>query len=260
MEQDYKKLVDEKLEDALSHAVAAELQQERSMFGSEEELCSWLEAQERLRRNNRRRLVKGGLAAAAVFVCLLLALGSFFPPESVLPEGLQFLLGIEESIASPDPDGDVTEENGSIVIGGDGNGNLDTWTATFASYEDIPEQYQDQIIWFEEMPEGYELEKIEIIQNYNNCAIYLYYMHENNTLIAEQLLNSDKAETLNILNQYDEVINLLNMQVYVKKGTHNIRYSFGMNGDLVSVIDFYKIEFKKIEALIASVKTDWNNQ
>lgn len=260
MEQDYKKLVDEKLEDALSHAVAAELQQERSMFGSEEEFCSWLEAQEHQRRQNRRRMVKGGLAAAAVFVCLLFALSGFFPPESILPEGLQSLLGIEESIASPGPDGEVTEENGSIVIGGDGNGNLDTWTATFASYEDIPEQYQEQIIWFEEMPEGYELVDIEINRNYAGIDFYYNYIQGKNEIVVEHLLNTDNKKKTAILNQYDYESTILDIKVYIKDGKYNTRYIYEDGPGIISIIDYGKIETQKIEAMIASVKTGWNRK
>ena len=159
MEKDYRKLVDEKLSEVLTQAAASEMEQR---FQSEEEFSSWLKYADQNQTQKRQRRLKRWLTAAAVFVCLLLSAIGFTGGiksaehlNSFLPDSLESLLRVNESIASPNPGEKITGENGSIVIGGDGNGNMDTWTAAFVSYDDVPEQYKTDLIWFEDMPEGY---------------------------------------------------------------------------------------------------------
>ena len=268
MGRDDSKFFDQRLQEALTRCEAAQQQKETTMFASEGEFRSWLTAQDALRQKKRHRMLKGGLAAA-VFVCLLLALAGLFSPSDpgakplsalypLLPDSLASFLTAGESIASPNSDGAITEENGSIVIGGDGNGNVGTWTATFTSYDDVPEKYQSQLIWFEEMPEGYELETIEIMRNYNGTDIYYTYVRGIDEILVEQLLNTNNENKAAVLNQYDYLCNVSGREIYVKDSKYSRRYVYADGEDIISIIDYGKCENKKIEAMIASAKTGWN--
>ena len=173
MKQETENKLDEMLRDALQEAAYAERE---PSFADRDAFQNWLE-EGRCRRNlaRRRKIRCAGLAAAAVFLCVFLLSGSLFFLSDSLPPSLQNLLTPDEGIATPDCGQDLTCENGSIVIGGDGNGNAGTWTATFASYEELPEKYREQIIWFENMPEGYELENIKIQRNDNYFSMVTTY-------------------------------------------------------------------------------------
>ncbi len=248
--------LDEKLSEVLCRAVISET---KSSFSDRDTFQNWLEEGERRQCLARRRKIRRiGFAAAAVFLCAILLTGSLLLSDA-LPPSLKALLSPEEGVAVPRADSDITYENGSIVIGGDGNGNVGTWTATFASYDDIPEKYREQIVWFEDMPEGYVLEEINISEAPNNVNFVTQYDCENDiVLVIKQTVHIKHEFDAAVLNKYDERINVDGYSLYKKKIDNVTMYSYVDEKNYMCIMDFSKVTQNKIEAMIASAKTGWN--
>lgn len=249
--------LDEKLSDVLSRAVLLDAE---SSFADRDAFQNWLEEgvqrQELVRRRKIRRI---GLGAVAVFVCVCLLSGSFMLLTDILPPSLHALLGPGEGVAVPDPNQDITYENGSIVIGGDGNGNVGTWTATFASYEDIPEKYREQIVWFEDMPEGYELEQVAIKSGINyESYIISYYNEMGGSLRVKKIIEENPSESVTVLSNFDEEFYLNRTFVYKKFADSSVIYAYLQDKAIIYILDSGFIEQTKIEAMIASTKIGLN--
>ncbi len=251
--------LDEKLSEVLSRAVLSETE---SSFADRDAFQNWLEeGAQRQTLVRRRKIRRIGLAAAAVFVCALLLSGSFMVLTDTLPPSLQALLGPGEGVASPDVNSDVESGNGNVVIGGDGNGNTGTWSATFTSYDDIPEKYREQIVWFEEIPEGYELDSIEITKNlYSIEYISNFYADGHLTLLVKQTMYLSKEYKTTILNGYDGEVQIGKYMTYTKKMRNAMMYFYHDKESEISIFDFSDLTQKKIEAMIASVRTGWNRK
>ncbi len=246
---------DEELSKALTAAVSS---RQKSAFRTREEFEAWLREGEKKRKQRQRRRI-GLTAAAAVFVCAVFFCSSYFvsisdaAPTALLP------WNSTPTYANPDSQTSITEENGSIVIGGDGNMNTDTWTATFASYDDLPEKYKEEIIWFEDMPEGYEVSKIVIEKYRKKSSITIHYLwHDLPSIKIKQAISFDEVPTMTIINQYDDVFKIKNKDVYLRKDKDINLYIFIEDASEIHIYDKDNLDFKKIEALIASIRIGWN--
>lgn len=245
--------LDEKLSEALSQAVLSETE---SLFAGRDAFQNWLEkGAQRQCLARRRKIRRIGLAAAAVLLCAVLLSGSLLLSDA-LPPSLEALLSPWEGMAVPGSDSDITYENGSIVIGGDGNGNVGTWTATFASYDDIPEKYREQIVWFEEMPEGYELESVEIINTTNKSKLIASFVSLKGRLVIKQ--SKYEENSVAVLSDISEEAFIANKTVYIEKIDRATTYTFFEGTQIVYIIDQVNLPKEKIEALLASTKTGWN--
>lgn len=250
---------DQQLDTLLTDALTAETtSRQTSGFQSREEFETWLRQGEMKQRRRRQRRIGYGLAAAAaVFVCAFFLCSSHFHaalPASILPPWAP-----EASYAGSSSNPSITEENGSIVIGGDGNGNVGEWTATFTCYEDIPEKYQKEIIWFEELPEGYEVSKIKIQKTLQNTNIETNLTLDSHTVLdIIQIYQSISVDANLIVNQYDEILILNDLDVYKKSSSESNMYTIVVDNYSVSIIDYEHKDTKKIEALLTSIKTGWN--
>ena len=256
MKTESRNKLDEKLSDALSRAVLSETE---SSFADRDAFQNWLEEGARRQLLARRRKIRRiGFAAAAVFLCAVLLTGSLLLTD-VLPPSLQALLSPGEGLAVPDVNSNVESGSGNVVIGGDGNGNTGTWTATFASYDEIPEKYREQIVWFEEMPEGYELVEIEITQNLNNLELVTTYnFNHKKNLRIKQTTYYHNVDKITIFNQYDKKIVMGEFEFYKKISEQYSTYSMTCKNDVVHILDYLHIEQEKIEAMIASIKIGWS--
>ena len=245
--------LDEKLSEVLCRAVISETE---SSFFDRDAFKNWLEEGERRQCLARRRKIRRiGFVAAAVFLCAVLLTGSLLLTDA-LPPYLQALLSPGEGVAEPNFNSNAESGNGNVVIGGDGNGNTGTWTATFASYDDIPEKYREQIIWFEEMPEGYELVEIEITQNLNDIIINQSFKSSEHLLRVKQIQN--KGGKITIVEQADAEIVVSDRAVYRSTIDNAVTYTFLEGNQIVFLLDQAVLNQEKIEAMIASIKTGWS--
>lgn len=245
--------LDEKLSEALSQAVLSETE---SLFAGRDAFQNWLEkGAQRQCLARRRKIRRIGLAAAAVLLCAVLLSGSLLLSDA-LPPSLEALLSPWEGMAVPGSDSDITYENGSIVIGGDGNGNVGTWTATFASYDDIPEKYREQIVWFEEMPEGYELESVEITRTPNDEYLTLTFCNRTITVMTvKQRAVAQNMTDATILYEFDSEIEIGGYIVYRKTADYADSYAYICDNNFISLFCFANEKQEKIEAMIASTRT-----
>lgn len=245
--------LDEKLSEALSQAVLSETE---SLFAGRDAFQNWLEkGAQRQCLARRRKIRRIGLAAAAVLLCAVLLSGSLLLSDA-LPPSLEALLSPWEGMAVPGFNSNVEPGNGNVVIGGDGNGNTGSWTATFASYDDVPEKYREQIVWFEEMPVGYELVEIHITQNLNDITIVQKFRYNEQVLIVKQMQYD--GNKLGIIERTDEKITLEDKTVYLREIDDAITYVFLEADKIVFLLDQANLKKEKIEAMLASIKTDWS--
>ena len=190
-------LSDAEFDDALSKTLSAAVSsRQKDSFSSTEDFADWLRQGEQKRKQRRYRWIVYSLAAAAaVFAFAIYLCTSCF--ETVLPASILLPWDSTPTYADSDTENNITEENGSIVIGGDGNTNTDTWTATFTSYDDLPENYKEEIIWFEDLPEGYEVEKIEIKQNFDTRTFTTCYVKGNHLVLRlKQTININQENKI----------------------------------------------------------------
>lgn len=151
------------------------------------------------RKKNRRK--RWTLATAAAAACILLAAGT------ILGSGI---LQPEETEAGKDSDSSVVEQNGTIVIGGDNSSeNFGHWTAEVTSFDSIPEKFRKELVLFNDMPSGYELQKIKMIEKKKYFEARFIYKNENEVLELRESFsfsNNKKSEPINILHGFDEII------------------------------------------------------
>lgn len=246
---------DMELSKTLSAALAS---RQQVSFSSRGEFSDWLrQGQEKRNRQRRRSLITGMTACAAVFACAFLTwssgLFSYVDGRALLP------WNDAPTYASSEKDSSITEESGSIVIGGDGNGNVGEFITTYTGYDDLPAEYQSEIVWFEEIPEGYELEGIEIEREFDRYAISTIFRNKNNsTLRIKQLLSQSNSGIASIINQCDENIHVAEMDIYVRVNNGNVTYAFLTNGNRIDINVNNQVDQNKIEAMIASIKIGWS--
>jgi len=250
---------DEELSKTLTAAVSA---RQESGFQSPEEFEAWLRQGEEKRSRRQLRRLQWGLTAAAVFACAVFLYNAFFASAAILPASVLMPWNPAPTYASPDSESDpsITEENGSIVIGGDGNVNTDTWTATFTSYDDIPEKYKDEIIWFEELPEDYEVSAIKIVQALEEISCETIFQNsQNESLIVKQIARQADEKNVIILNQHDRTLELNDKNIYIKNDSRSLLYIYIEGSNLLHIYDKNYLEQKKIEAMITSTRIGWSN-
>lgn len=219
--EEYRKLVDERIGRAVREGSCFRFEQGNGVK-SKEEFDRWLK---NAKRNQLRKRWRRMVSVAAVFLCLILGSGLLYH----LPAGDPTFAGLSHS-------DHVEEQGGSIVIGGDGNGNVGIWTATFTSYEDIPEQYKDEIVWFEGLPEGYELKEIKMQRELDSLIVRVnYWSKEGEITVKEVASNEDTARVL-LLNNYQYYGEYAEISVYYKRVNKKTRYSFYID-DMIVVID-----------------------
>ena len=252
-------LSDAEFDDALSKTLSAAVSsRQKASFSSTEDFADWLRQGEQKRKQRRcRRIVYILAAAAAVFAFAIYLCTSCF--ETVLPASILLPWDSTPTYADSDTENNITEENGSIVIGGDGNGNVGEWKATFTSYEDIPEKYQKEMIWFEDLPEGYEVTKIEITQSYNTMYYIIHIsVLEIDCFCFKQITLNNSTDPLAIINQYDNITKMNGEDVYFKSTDGSNLYTFFKDGNIIYLYNLNNANEKEIEALLASIKTGWN--
>ena len=254
-------LSDAEFDDALSKTLSAAVSsRQKASFSSTEDFADWLRQGEQKRKQRRCRWIVYSLAAAAaVFAFAIYLCTSCF--ETVLPASILLPWDSTPTYADSDTENNITEENGSIVIGGDGNGNVGEWKATFTSYDDIPEKYQKEIIWFEDLPEGYELHtlkkerKLEI-----NFYETLFTKNGKAVLRIKQIISNPNKVPVVATNQYDEILKFGCYDVYYKKNNSISLYTFVVEGNVIFIYDEANLEKKNIEVMITSIKTGLNKQ
>ena len=224
-------LSDAEFDDALSKTLSAAVSsRQKASFSSTEDFADWLRQGEQKRKQRRcRRIVYSLAAAAAVFAFAIYLCTSCF--ETVLPASILLPWDSTPTYADSDTENNITEENGSIVIGGDGNTNTDTWTATFTSYDDLPEKYKEEIIWFEELPEGYEVSEISISDELNKITFSIHYsIDKKDMLIVKQTLEKNDSINGIVINKYDE-----KFQIYMQTTVLHQRFTKSHMHDFIEL-------------------------
>ncbi len=251
-------LSDAEFDDALSKTLSAAVSsRQKASFSSTEDFADWLRQGEQKRIQRRcRRIVYILAAAAAVFAFAIYLCTSCF--ETVLPASILLPWDSTPTYADSDTENNITQENGSIVIGGDGNTNTDTWTATFTSYDDLPEKYKEEIIWFEELPEGYKVSKIDIEKKHDTKAFTIQLTLEGTQALRIKQIQKSQSDRVIILNQFDKKLRLNNQDVYFITENNITQYIFNLDKNIIYLHDLTGQEIKTIEAIIASIRTDWN--
>ncbi len=254
-------LSDAEFDDALSKTLSAAVSsRQKASFSSTEDFADWLRQGEQKRKQRRcRRIVYILAAAAAVFAFAIYLCTSCF--ETVLPASILLPWDSTPTYADSDTENNITEENGSIVIGGDGNGNVGEWKATFTSYDDLPLRYQSEFIWFAFLPDDYDIYKIKIKENYRTREYdTIFKKKQGQTLIIRQVISLEKTVGPKIINHYDDIILINGKDIYFKGNSESNVYMFIEEKNLIHVIDSEKMDVQKIEAMIASIKTGQNNK
>lgn len=248
---------DMELSKTLSAALAS---RQQVSFSSRDEFSDWLrQGQEKRNRQRRRSLITGTAACAAVFACAFLVWSSGLISDvngrALLP------WSDAPTYASSEKDSSITEESGSIVIGGDGNGNVGEFLTTYTSYADLPEEYQAEIVWFEEIPEGYELEGIEIEKQVNSSTITTVFVNGEKDILRVKQFNSQTEEAIaSILSRCDYNITIADKESYIKKNPNSFTYIFLICENVISIYVQDNLVEKEIEAMFASIKTGWNTK
>lgn len=242
---------DMELSKTLSAALAS---RQQVSFSSRDEFSDWLrQGQEKRNRQRHRSLITGMTACAAVFACAFLAWSSGLISNV---DGRALLPWNETpTYASSEQDSSITEESGSVVIGGDGNGNVGEFLTTYTSYDDLPEEYQSEIVWFEEIPEGYELEGIEIENEFDRYAISTTFITKDNlNIYVKQVSTQGEDDIASIINHCDNIISINNCEIYLKDNGKITSYAFLIHDCRIDIFADSNIEHNKIEAMIASIK------
>ena len=256
MEEEYRKLVDQRISSAF-HAVSDSAKHQSSPEQREEQeqaediafaRCRDKAAAYCNRTDARKMRRKKVLCKVTVCLCaLFLAWGLY----------LGGLLEPEESQAGWISDEKKETERGSYVIGGDGNGTMEIWTAVFQSAEEIPEDYRRKLIWFGEIPEGYELEKLEVQKSRTLEKMKTTLLAEDGTEIVIQEKTDIQSQKVSILNQVDEVKQIGQNEAYFKCQDGYLYCTFFYDGKEVSIRTPENMR-KETEAMVASVRTGLN--
>ena len=238
MEKEYRKRIDERIRLALETGSS-----------EDKEDSNTLAVVRRKREIHRRTLQRRVLSATAVFACFFSLFGSlcitgFFEQEETQAERIS--------------DGAAFSENGTIVVGGDGNGNAETWTAMFTRYEDIPDTYRQEIIWFDDIPQEYETRRIQVKKNDDLliCEIVLQAgdSESSNEIMIEEIKGLGES-AVTVLKSYDPLSEINGMQVYFKKEKDREYRVLFVDGVMVKMKSEAGMG-EKTEAMIASVRTD----
>ena len=262
MGEEYRKLVDERIGIALETGSLKTLPAPETCSGGsasdaktseEEEFRKMFHAACRQRKIRRRILQRRIVSLAAAFACVFFLFGSLYIKGFFAPE---------ETQAGRIPDAAGHLENGSVVIGGDGNGNMGTWTGRFAAYEDIPDTYQQEMIWFDAIPEMYTVKEIRIqrTENFQKVTIDIIEKNMGEIKIEEKKCNDENADDItSVLNDFEPKKVANGISVYYKQTEESVKYIFTAEGTTVKITGDKHME-KEIEAMIASVRTDWNRK
>lgn len=187
------------------------------------------------KKNPRKRWT---LATAAAAACILLAAGT------ILGSGI---LQPEETEAGKDPDSSVVDENGFIVIGGDGNQSEMFWTAEVDTFEKIPEEYRKYLIKPEEIPEEYLLNKIKIsVGEELICANFIYGEDE---IKLKEIYYFNGKVPLTLLYGYTK-IEINKKTAYSKDIDGRVKYAVFNEGMLIELSTNNRLPDKYIKKIL----------
>ncbi|MCI8608393.1 MAG: hypothetical protein HFE73_01980 [Firmicutes bacterium] len=191
-------------------------------FSDEKAFVQWMKA---IKRKHLRQKRQRYAFVAAMLVCALLT-----------ADLLQDTSFSQQIFAGNSPRDNVEVNGGSIVIGGDGNEHVGTWVATFHNYEAIPEQYKEEIIQFNKMPDGYELKEIQLKRNLDVFNIRIKYTNRDSLVqIKEEKLEGDGTDVM-ILNGYQESETYQNIETFKKQVDGFRMHAFVYKEKLITVI------------------------
>ncbi|MGN1412896.1 MAG: hypothetical protein ACI4WY_01485 [Anaerovoracaceae bacterium] len=259
MGTEYRKLVDERIrrafetgssETALSSKTYAPGYNSDAENSKDDGLRMLMDAACRQRETRRRILRRRAVSVAAVFACVFFLFGSLYMKGFFAPE---------ETQAGRIPDTAVNLENGSVVIGGDGNGNTEMWTATFTEYNDIPNVYQKEMVWFDYIPEGYSLRsvKIKTVSNFLYFEIFFEAEGLPEVRVDESLSSSGENNKVTTFHHFQTRKKINGMDVYLKEDKETIYYALSYMETEIHIKSDKEME-NEIEAMIASIRTGLN--
>lgn len=192
---------------------------------------------------NRKIHVSGLAAVAAVLICVIAV--------------VQFVAPVREIFAGPTQEQDIYEENGGIVIGGSQEGNVERGVTKYISYDDVPEELKNQLLWFEAFPTDYELVSIEVEISDNGNKTLLSWKNKSDVwLYVEEQNIRQTQEGLAVLNKYENISTIKDVSLYYRKWEETCYYAFSKGNLFVVISTDQSVPIKEIEAMVASIKMD----
>jgi len=192
-----------------------------------------------------KRKFRALTAAAAAIACLVIGTAGLLALD-VLP--------VEEGAADPKNNDSVIEENGSVIIGGDGTNNSREWKAEVTSIEQLPETYRNKIIEMD-VPKSFSIEKINFHIDENWIKIKLLYLSKDNRekyIEIEEDIPVKNSTPQVSLNGFEEK-KLGEYKIYCKEQSGVQKFAYSISNTLVTVSTNENIGDKEIEAMFASI-------
>lgn len=227
--RDYREEIGKKLEEALELGDFSELEDLIEM-PSPETFAKWTELG--VEKHNKRVRRKRTLAACAIFVVVcvsaLIAIKCIAPPE--VEAGPDDRLGI-----------DITDMES---------------TTTYDSWNDLPSDIKDQFIEIKDLPDGYEVEKIEVKEGINAIKLNIFLKNPKREVYIRQsfVLNGGMPK-LEVTNN-NEKIALLDKDVYIeeRKDINASTYKYIIDNIAIDIIFYGDVELTHVEKIMNVIK------
>lgn len=232
-EVDYEELVNQRIAKAvLSRPV---------LHMDYQEFDAWLKDGQRKYMAKRRRKQRR-LCSIAVCICLCIGAVTMIPP----------LVG--ESSAARDDDMTIVEENGNIIIGGNGEAGVGFSVAEYESLNDMSPREKEDLVLFDNIPKGYVLSSIRIEELQGRKESTLKYVNENSEkMIIKENEKRDGDNQVTIFMDFEECFNNKGITVYKREDVENNFFAFIAGNVIVDITVRPNVLDEEIEAMIDSL-------
>ena len=193
---------------------------------SPETVKMWMEKAKELRekRRRRKRLL---ISSAAVFV---------------LSVGIGATIAFEQPSAEAGNSGEVRIETGMES------------KDTYVSVDEVPDSVKEEFLMFPEMPEGYELEEITVVEDSNFKTVYLsYYNSMEEEIFITEIKGDGEERITSVIREDTKQYNWGGLTVYLKPydtGEKERTYNFIYKDIIISVNTSIEVEEKQIKRII----------
>ena len=225
--KDYRESIGKKLAQALTEDDFADLEDLIEM-PSRETFDKWVEeVDQRVEKKLRRRKMLSMCAIFVIVVALVafgIAIKGFAVPE-----------------VEADPDDKRSIDN-----------SMET-TATYTAWDELPDDIKEEFIEFTAFPEGYEVESVEVAEEFELTRVVFIASNGDETIRVRQRIYKDGTLDANLVTVGNEVKQWFGMDVYVESHTDRIQmttYNFVTNNILVDITSDINIGEDAIKLLI----------
>lgn len=193
---------------------------------SPETVKMWMEKAKELRekRRRRKRLL---ISSAAVFV---------------LSVGIGATIAFEQPSAEAGNSGEVRIETGMES------------KDTYASVDEVPDSVKEEFLMFPEMPEGYELEEITVVEdsNLNKLNISFYNQSKKEISITE-IIGKGKNTIASTINPNAQKETWGSIDVYISSfdsGNQEVVYQFTYNNIVIELYTPHDVPKGEVQKII----------